>query len=705
MPFTHKKLHRHLLSMHLRMRYVLFASLVAISACGGGGGGSAPVVTPGATTITISGIATKSIALSGATVVAKNSTGVLGAAVTVGADGVYTLTIPADAQVPIILTASVVTASGEKETYSTVIADKANTTANITHITNLIAALLSSNGNPDQLVVDVAQGGPITQATLNAKTQAVQSILKTATDALGVTAIDPIKSSFVVNGQGYSKFLASINVVISPIATTSNIEIGLRSKALSASSQPIAAQFASNQPALPTLPAVQAADFMADGTAAKLAQLMADAQNCYALPLGTRVASAPPGATLVVGVAADITATQCRSIFVGNDPSQYRNSGSIVGRNSAGSGAFAAIFQASAIGVKFDSAEYQYTLANGDIGIAFRTTLPSTPPVISANTVRLDPTDQKLKFIGDQFTYNGRVTTFVQNREFPVLNLAQWNYISTGYIINVDNVRNLDINGIPVNVFSKVEVVAPNGIVDTLLPSNSTPFMNFKGQGPSNFLRLKSEFKDTSKTGSVPDRLTSEKAASAYASPEYTDAAIAALPAESIWTFRYFFDTNASTNPDAVQTYRTRARAPTMSELRARQFATVTTAVSTAWSQGASPTTGTLGLSTTAPFNVAWSTPSGALAPVNATLVGTYLTGVTGSARSSFVDSANFAPTDSSASVPCVTLGAGDIHCVGGSNGGFRVGSEATGLNLIGVDGVGRNIATFYNFGTLTIAQ
>jgi hypothetical protein len=709
MPSTNKKFKLDQLFVISRLKYFLFASMLGLSACGGGGGSSAPAVAPssqgsqGASTITISGIAAKSIALSGASIIASNATGNLGAAVTVGADGAYSITIPADAQVPIILTASVIAPSGEKESYSTVIVDKANTTANITHITNAIAALLSSNGNPDQLAADITKGSSITQANLTEKTQAIQNLLKTATDVLGVSSIDPIKSSFVLNGQGYNKFLASINVAITPTATTSNIEIGLRSKALSASSQPIAAQFASNQPTLPTLPAVQAADFMADGTVAKLAQLMTDMQNCYALPLGSRIASTPSGATVVNGAAADITAAQCRAIFMSNDPSQYRNSGSIVGRNIPSGGSFALMFEASSTGAKFDSAEYLYTtLPNGDIGFAFRETYPSNvTPVFSVNTVRLDPTDQKLKFIGDQFIYNGRVRTFAQNREFPVLGLSQWNYISTGYTINVDDVFRPDGS----DLFKKVEVTAPNNIVYILEPSNSTTFMNFVGQGPSNFLRLKSEFKDTSKTGSVPDRLTSEKNVSAYASPEYSDAAIAALPAEGIWTFSYFFSTNTGTKPDAVQTYRTRARAPTIAELRARQFATVTAATSNAWSQAAAPS-GVLNLSTTAPFNIAWITPASALGPVNATLVGTFITGVniTSPAPFPFTDRIDFAPTVNSTSFSCVRQNV-DPYCKDGSNGGYKPGSEATGLNLIGVDGVGRNFSTFYTFGTLTIAQ
>jgi hypothetical protein len=48
---------------------------------------------------------------------------------------------------------------------------------------------------------------------------------------------------------------------------------------------------------------------------------------------------------------------------------------------------------------------------------------------------------------------------------------------------------------------------------------------------------------------------------------------------------------------------------------------------------------------------------------------------------------------------------AGDVHCLNGTNGGFRAGSEASALSLIGVDDVGRNISKYYSFSLLTPAQ
>jgi hypothetical protein len=689
------------------------ATIFTLASCGGGGDSGGVVdanpnpTTPGnpdlpsaaSTTLIITGIVAKASAFSGATVVASNRTGVLGSAATVGADGGYSVTVPIDAQLPIVLTASKVAATGERETFSTVVADKTNSVANITPITNIIVAMLSSNGNPDQLAAEVVSGAPISQATLDDKTQAVQAALKTVLDALNVGSVDPIKSSITAASEGYSRLLASINAYVYPDATSSTIEISLRSKAATVSAQPISIKFASNQTTLPALPAVAAADFVTKNSLDKINQLMVDAQACYALPLASRVASAPAGATLATGTGANISAPSCRSIFMGNDPTLYRNSGVSVGRNTAGTGAFAAIFDGSLVGVKFFDAQYQYTLANGDIVFSFRSVAPGSTPVASVNTLRLDPADQKLKFIGDQNVYSGRVTAFTQNREFPVLNQAQWNYTSTGYILNIDDVLNPDTS----SVFNRVEVVAPDGVTYTLVPNSNSTFLNFVGQGTSNFLRLRSSFSDTTKVRLVSDILPGEKAVSAYAMPEYTDTAIAALPAQSVWAFRFFLSANTSVLPDTVQYFRTSARAPTIAELRTRQFVSVSPAVQADWAAKASSVNGQLSLSVSAPFNVSWTVPSGLAPPVNASLAGIHLPSLTLFSATTFIDTSTLAlGAETITSISCRPSAAA-MACDNATNGGFRQDSVATGLNLIGVDNSGRNFATFYSFGVLRV--
>jgi hypothetical protein len=683
---------------------ILSGLFVALAGCGGGGSNAPTAVIPDPqgvgvpVQITISGTVAKGIAFSGASVVATNSSGSVGQPVFVAGDGGYSMTVPSDVQLPLVLTASKPLPTGEVESFSSVIADKANNLANITPITNVIAALLSSNGNPDRLAAQVAGGLQITQTTLDAKTLAVQNVLRPALDALGLASIDPIRGGFVVNGAGYDRLLDSINASVTSAGTTSNIEIGLRIKSTSEFIQPPVSQFVSNQATLPALPAVNAGAFVANGISAKLAQLMADVQGCYALPLSTRVSKASVTATEVTGTSTDITAAQCRGLFLGNNPANYKNSGNIVGRDSVGAGAFAGLFVSSSTSAKFDNAEYEYTLPNGDIGFSFRTTLLGGSPIIFVNIARLDPADLKLKFVGDQYNYNGKVFAVMEKRVFPVANQSQWNYLSTGYTLNVDNTGQ----------FSKVEVTAPTGEVYSLLPSSAAGFLSFSARGSTNFVRLRSEFDDALKTTPVPTKLTSEISQAAFESPDLSDLAIAALPNQSVWAFRYYLKGNTSATPDAVQVYRTRARALSIAEFRSKTLPSVSASIVSAWAASALPSTGYIGLKSNAPFdNVAWTVPASALPPVSATLFGRYPT-ITATSFAAFSDSAAIvtgAGASSSIAIPCRPLvPVTDIHCDGATNGGFKAGSEATGLNLVGVDYLGRNIGTHYAFNLLTVA-
>jgi hypothetical protein len=668
--------------------------LLALAACGGDG---TPVAAspPTPTTVTITGVAAKGAPFSGATVVASNPTGTVGTPQTVGADGSYSITLPIETATPIVLVASKALPSGETESYTSVVADKANTTANITPVTNVIAALLSPNGNPAQLAAQVATGTAISQTTLAAKTKSVQDVLQTASTALGVTNVNPLTDTFVTNGTGYDKLLDSINASITPAGSSSNIEIGLKVQAATDTSQPPVSQFTSNQATLPALPSIVAASFLATGTSAKLAKLMADSTICYGLPLATRVSTATATSTAAVGTAADVAATDCKGLFFGNNPASYKFAGGTVGRNAAGQGNFAGIFNSAANGVVFDTPAYEYTLPNGDIAVSFRTTSPGGAPVSQANFVRLDPADQKLKFVGNQYDYQGSVQAFMQRREFLTLGLDPWNYFSSGYTLNVDNTGQ----------FSKVVVVAPNGREFVLVPDPAVSFLKFQGKGSSNFLRLRSEFIDTAKTFAVPVKLTSENTNLAFEAPEFTEAEMAALPAQSAWTFKYFLTGNTTTTPNAVQVYRTRARALAMGELRARIYPALTAdTINNTIRANASVTNGTVALESTAGATFAWTVPSGALQPTSSTLFGRYLTGVTATSSASFTDTQSFAASARTTTIACSVQNASDVHCSGATGGGFRSGSTANGLNLVATDALGRQFANQYNATNITIA-
>ena len=630
---------------------------------------------------------------------ASNPTGPVGTAATVAADGSYSITLPIATATPIVLTATRPLSTGEVQSLTSVVADKANTTANITTITNVIAALLSPNGNPAQLAAQVQAGTAITQAALTAKTTAVQAVLQAASTALGLTNSNPLTDAFVANGTGYDKLLDSVSAVITPAGASSNIEIALKVQAATDGAQPPTAQFTSNQTAaLPALPVVAAANFVAAGTNAKLAQLMADATACYALPLTTRVGTAATGnPAAAVGAASDVTAPVCKGIFFGNNPASYKFNGFLVGRNANNVGSFSGLFRDNSTNQLFDAPAYEYTLPNGDIAISFRSSFSTGLPTTLTNFVRLDPADQKLKLIGNQYRFNGSIQAFMQKREFLTLDQAQWNYYTSGYSMGVDNTGE----------FSKVEVTAPNGQIITLVPDAAVSFLKIQNKGSTNALRFQWGFVDATKTVSVPEKLTSEAANLAFNTQALTDTEMTAVAAQSAWTYRYFVTGNTTTTPDAVQVYRTRARALSIAELRSRAFPSLSTATINTIVTNASSTTGNVALESTAPVSIAWSVPVGALAPTSSTLFGRYLTGTgTGASATStaaFTDTLNFAATARSGLLSCSTQSATDTHCAGGTAGGFKPGSTANGLNLNATDTLGRTFASQFNAYLLTI--
>jgi hypothetical protein len=652
-----------------------------------------PAQTPAATTITLSGIAAKGAPFSGATVIASNPTGTIGTAQTVAADGSFSLTLPIDTATPIVLIASKTLPTGESESYTSIVADTTNTTVNITPVTNVIAALLSPTGNPASLAAQVAAGTAISQASLAARTQSVQAVLQTASTALGVANVNPLTGVFAANGSGYDQLLDSINTTITPSGASSNIEIGLRVQAAVDTAQPPVAQFTSNQVSLPALPAIAASSFLSTTTTAKLAQLLADSTACYALPLATRVSTATAGATTAIGNANDVSAAACKGLFLNSNPTFYKNNGVLVGRSSTGAGNFTGLFNDASTNLVFNNAVYEYTLPSGDIAFSYRTTPASGAINTSTNFARLDPADQKLKFVGNQYDYSGGVQPFMQRREFLTLNLSQWNYFSSGYALNVDNTGQ----------FAKVEVTTPNGITYTMFADPAVSFLKFVGKGSSNVLRFRSEFIDTTKTGSVPVKLTSENTNLAFESPEFSEAAMAAVPAQSVWTFKYYLIGNSTATPNAVQVYRTRARALTMAELRARSFPTLSATTINDIVAGANAS-GNFPLTSTGPATFDWTVPSGALQPTSSTLFGRSLNGVNATSTSAFTDSQSYAASTRSVSISCSVQNAADGHCTGASGGGFRPGSFANGLNLIATDSSGRQFASQYNAYNLTIA-
>jgi len=187
----------------------------ALAACGGGGGdpGAAPPAG-----FTVSGTAATGAAFVGATVTLTDSTGASYTADALsGIDGHYTVTVPDSAKPPFVVEA----VSADKSVILiSVVAEKGDTTTNITPITNLIASRLSPSGDPAKLAGELKVGTASFDAVaLKLKVDEIITLLKPLRDAAG-DASDPLNGTLVADGTGADKVLDSLSITITPTSAS-----------------------------------------------------------------------------------------------------------------------------------------------------------------------------------------------------------------------------------------------------------------------------------------------------------------------------------------------------------------------------------------------------------------------------------------------------------------------------------------------------
>jgi len=252
----------------------------ALAACGGGGGdpGAAPPAG-----FTVSGTAATGAAFVGATVTLTDSTGASYTADALsGTDGHYTVTVPDSAKPPFVVEA----VSADKSVILvSVVAEKGDTTTNITPITNLIASRLSPSGDPTKLAGELKTGtASFDAAALKLKVDEIITLLKPLRDAAG-DASDPLNGTLVADGTGADKVLDSLSITITP-SSASSVDIVVAVKPApndTASTPPITfAGGGTNAPIVATVTVPSGVP----SVPADLA-LMPAASNCSALHSGT----------------------------------------------------------------------------------------------------------------------------------------------------------------------------------------------------------------------------------------------------------------------------------------------------------------------------------------------------------------------------------------------------------------------------------
>lgn len=653
------------------------ATALLIAACGGSSPPAAIAPPAVAAAVTLSGTTATGAAFIGATITVTDKTGaIVGTTNTINADGTYSITLSSVAVFPVVLTAV-----RDDQTLVSVATDNTATTINITPITNLIAARLSTSGDPAKLAAEIVTNPTIASVSnVSAKLAEVVAILQPLLTATN-TSINPLTGSFVANGTGLDLVLDSLTISIVPSsATTSNIEIAVKQASTDAL-QPPALKFTNTEvPAPVTAPTT----LIKPGTATLIANLLSRITACYAIPAATRVTKADPISTDPIETAADVLAPACKEIFAGSNPANYLSNGRTVGSR----GAFSSLFRSGADGAVFDRGTYEFTRVNsqstnGDIVISYRFTDKDGNVNNESISVRGDnlTTPTKYQIVGNQYVYDGGVSPNEQLRTF--LKDASNDYYSTGYTLNVRNDGN----------FSKVVVTAPNGTILTLKPNPAFSNLQLVRESDlqvlsTNFVRIRSEYIDPAKASLDP--ATADRNLF-FSVNKPTDTAITAIAEQTVWTFDYYL-TSAPTAIAATQKYRTRSRALSIAELKQKILPNVTPGdLSSAVALIGSGTS--FAAPTTAPVMLDWIVPTGGIAPTSINIFGSYADPAPATTRSGFSDGRRVGSTSRSGAIQCFKKDSADTHC-NGSN--FSSSARINGFNLVGNDRSGREYTHFY---------
>lgn len=568
--------------------------------------------------------------------------------------GQYSCTLAAGVRGPL----AVVARLGDAVLVST--ASTAETgTINVTPLTTLIAARLAPSGDPASLGAAIqADPSVATAEKVQARVDEVKALLAPLMAAAG-DSLNPISGKFTADGTGHDKVLDMLQVSIRVEATSSNIEITVKTRPNSDDAAPLSLVFKSSDAAPAALSADIRASDMPDNLPGQLNGMMGRMTACYAVPLTQRILGAQPGAASAAGTAADVKAPPCKGLFLDDDPTTYKDNGLLVGS----SGAFPGLFSDASTGVKFDRANFEYQWANGDYYITFRTTTRAGVEANSVITVRRQ--SGQLKAVGNQYQYEATVRAIAVNRDFPAQPRYSW--ISSGYGVSIRNRVHPETRAL---LFREAYVTAPDGRRTVYRPLPGTinlGIVHAAGWTTSNTgLQLAAAFKDRATAGHPAQK--DGNGGATFLSPQMEDAALVNLPDQGVWSIEWVH-ANAET-PNVMQTYRTISRAPTLGEVRQLKWVELTPEFKAELMARSDVTTQyrvvfgapsierpNLPTFATAAGGDAWIVPDGAVAPRNL--------GVVGQAANNGVYSNYVAllETDRKGSVPCRTLSSTDLHC------------------------------------------
>ncbi|WP_066268708.1 hypothetical protein [Hydrogenophaga palleronii] len=199
----------------------------------------------------------------------------------------------------------------------------------------------------------------------------------------------------------------------------------------------------------------------------------------------------------------------------------------------------------------FSQGTYEFTRDNADRDtvVGYKVTTPDGSESYDTLVLRTSSSaDGKLRMIGNQYRFPGRVAAYQQRRNFISLGQEAYDYFSTGYALDVNN-RQRSGNLGP--VFNRVVVTTPSGSVLTLQPSGNSSFLGLVKPGGvvtgTSFVRLRSEYVDGST--SRPRPRTVDPSLFFVADPDRTEATLANAGSQGTWRFDYYLNFDDPATP------------------------------------------------------------------------------------------------------------------------------------------------------------
>ena len=523
------------------LRLVLLPAAAAVLVACGGGGGSPQQ----AASLNFSGLVAVGAALSGAKVDVYQATGDLVQSVTASEDGSYTINIPSTVQMPLVFKA----VKDETVLFSPV-SSASITRVNVTPLTNLVAAQLSSTGNPAQLIDQIKSGAVVVDSN---KVQTIVSSINEALDPLlsntNARGFDPISGQFQANGSGYDQALNSLNIAINPTGQSSNIIVTVKA-AVSASEELPEIKFVSNQKP-PVLPAsVVDAKLPPPSTDGLIQEFLSKLNACYQLPSSDRV----DGDTTV-------KAPVCKQIFYKEDSTTFENNGGKVGKNKA----WASLWNQNVQSIRITSGTMLYANKNGDMLVSWRN--ESKDGNVSFSRVWLRPDDGQLRAYGNQYKYPFNVKPMAEARESLNTNKS---YFSAGFNIELTNIIGLNNS----SIFKKVLVTPPNGKTLEFVPQSSLDYLAITGTTTS-IIRLAGQFWDPALSNRNPRELKENLIWAKNKNDQDLDwsaSEIQSIPNIGTWKAEFILQNNPNNDPNPVQYSVVTSRPLTVEEVRNRSF-------------------------------------------------------------------------------------------------------------------------------------